>query len=252
LRLIQTFPNKYPQYILRDQNQANWLRDANGNLIPNSGSLFSVITPYINQGKTEVRGLDFDFKIRNSLAGYGKLSSGINLSYILSFKGVANPGDSPFNVAGSSAGIANWSLSNGDMPKLKANAHTTWTKESHAITGTINFIDSVSLMRKYDGDTTYPVAYCQYGSGQPSSATGLGGNPKYLEYYPSCKVKSWTTFDTNYRYSGFKNMVLSFNIQNVFDQKAPYDPRFGSTGYNDTLHNAMGRYFSASINYQFH
>lgn len=44
---------------------------------------------------------------------------------------------------------------------------------------------------------------------------------------------------------------MSLNIQNIFDEKAPYDPGYTASGYNETLHNPYGRYFSLSARYSF-
>ncbi|HTD05020.1 TonB-dependent receptor plug domain-containing protein, partial [Undibacterium sp.] len=213
-------PAKFPGLVLRDPNQANWLKDANGNVIPDSGPLFSIFTPYVNQGSTETTGIDFDATMRNSLGVMGNLSTKLNINYVMSYRSAANPGDAEFNVVGSVAGIANYTLPNTPMPRIKASLSSTWTTGPHATTATMNFVDAVSLLRRYDGTQEYATPYCQYGVGQPKSAYGLGGLPKYSNYYPDCKIPSWTTVDANYTYTGIKNLTLSLNIQNLFDAKA--------------------------------
>jgi len=244
-------PAKFPGLVLRDPNQANWLKDANGNVIPDSGPLFSIFTPYVNQGSTETTGIDFDATMRNSLGVMGNLSTKLNINYVMSYRSAANPGDAEFNVVGSVAGIANYTLPNTPMPRIKASLSSTWTTGPHATTATMNFVDAVSLLRRYDGTQEYATPYCQYGVGQPKSAYGLGGLPKYSNYYPDCKIPSWTTVDANYTYTGIKNLTLSLNIQNLFDSKAPYDPLATTAGYNQALHNPIGRYFTVSGNYKF-
>jgi len=54
-----------------------------------------------------------------------------------------------------------------------------------------------------------------------------------------------------YAYTGVKNLTVSLNIRNLLDTKAPYDPGYGTTGYNPDLHNGYGRYFSLSAGYKF-
>ena len=247
-------PALYPGLVLRDQNQANWLRDANNNIIPDSGPLFSVFTPYINQGSTETTGIDIDATMRNSLGEMGNLSTRLNLNYTIAYKVAANPGDPEFNVVGSNAGIANWASSRGVLPRIKAALSNVWTYGPHATGVAVNFVDSVSLVRRYDGVDVYPEPYCHYGRGQPATAYALGGLPKYSNYDKNCKIASWTTVDLNYTYTGFKNLTLGLNIQNLFDTKAPYDPGATGTsgyGYNQSLHNPLGRYFKVSANYKF-
>jgi iron complex outermembrane receptor protein len=89
----------------------------------------------------------------------------------------------------------------------------------------------------------YEQPFCQYG--RPSL------NPQYTKFYPDCEVHSWTTVDLAYAYSGIKNTVLSFNVANLFASKAPYDPSNPTAGYNSTLHDARGRYFTVKANYKF-
>jgi iron complex outermembrane receptor protein len=64
-------------------------------------------------------------------------------------------------------------------------------------------------------------------------------------------VKEWVTVGLGYTYTGFKHWTVSGNIQNLFDAKAPYDPLYSATGYNQYLHNPYGRYFNVSARYTF-
>ncbi|MNU06053.1 hypothetical protein D3C72_2510990 [compost metagenome] len=59
------------------------------------------------------------------------------------------------------------------------------------------------------------------------------------------------TLDLAYAYNGFRNTVLSFNIANVLNTKAPYDPSYATAGYNSSLHSARGRFFTVKANYKF-
>jgi iron complex outermembrane receptor protein len=85
------------------------------------------------------------------------------------------------------------------------------------------------------------------------------GNPLYEQYFPDCAGKEWVTVGAGYTYTGFKNLALTLNVQNLFDTPAPYDPRFGTNsstgaplaGYNAGLHNQYGRYFTVSAKYAF-
>lgn len=236
--------------IVRDPNQANWLRDAKGNLIPNSGPLLSIAEPWINQGSTETSGIDFDTRYRSALAG-GKLETSLSGTYVLSYRRAEKAGDVEANVVGSNGGLSDWNTSGGDIPRLKARLAANWTMNEHNIYGAVNYVSGISLLRRTDNQVSYPVAYCQFGSGQPSSAYSLNGVPLFNQYIADCSVAAWTTVDVGYKYTGIKNLTLGVSVSNLFDQKAPYDPRYYANGYNDQLHNNTGRYFNFSANYKF-
>jgi len=250
-------PGNFPaDYIIRDTNPLNFLKDANGNPIPGTGPLLAVKTPWVNQGSTETSGLDIDMKWRKSLGEYGNLRTSLNATYMISYRRAENPGDLERNAVGTNGGLNDWATSVGDIPRLRASLSASWEKGPHNVVATARFIDSVSLMRRYDNTTTYTTAFCHFGSGQPSSATSLGGVPKYTSYYPDCQVPSWTTLDVGYNYSGIKNLVVGINISNIFDTKAPYYPAANTStlvqqGYNSSLHNDLGRYFRVSAKYTF-
>lgn len=243
--------DQFPGLVLRDTNIANQLVDANGRVIPNSGPISAVNRTYVNQGSTEISGVDLELAFRNSLGDMGKLSSKLAAGYTFTYRRAESPGDPTANTAGASGGTSDWATTGRDVPNLRMSLASTWTMGPHALSGTVRFIDSVSLVRRTDGPDTYPVPYCHYGEGQPKTAYQLGGLPKFSNWTSKCEVGSWTTFDMNYNYTGFKNMTLSFNVKNLFDTPAPYDPRFGTSGFNTGLHNGTGRYFRVGMNYNF-
>jgi iron complex outermembrane receptor protein len=243
----------YPGAVIRDTNVANLLTDANGNPIPGTGPIFQVGNAYINQGSTEVRGIDFQFAFRKNLGEYGKLSSQFDLNYVLAYKNAVRPGDREANVAGANGGLSDFAIAVGDIPRVRAQFSLTWTKGNHDLTGTASFVDSVSLLRRTNNSEIYPVPYCHYGRGQPEDAFQIDDLPRFSDYTSDCEVRSWTTFGLNYRYSGFKNSTLNLNIQNIFDTAAPYDPRstYTNRGFNSDLHNGQGRTFRLTYAYKF-
>ena len=252
-QFIIDHPDLYPGRAVRDTNVANQLTDAAGKPIAGTGPISQVNRAYVNQGATDTSGIDFEVTMRTSLGEYGKLTSKLSWSYLLTYKRAEQPGDAENNVAGDNGGIADWATSGPDMPRNRANASITWSRGDHALTGTVNFVSSVSLLRRFDNAVTYPAPYCYYGTGQPSTAYQLGGLPKfnYYEDTSKCEVNSWTTFGVNYGFTGIKNLTLSLNIQNLLNTKAPYDPRYPTTGFNTQLHNGEGRYFRGTARYAF-
>ena len=67
-------------------------------------------------------------------------------------------------------------------------------------------------------------------------------------------MKPWTTVDLGVTYAGVKNLTLNFLVRNVADKAAPYDAQFSPTtqpGFNAQFHNALGRYYTATVSYKF-
>ncbi|WP_348695233.1 TonB-dependent receptor [Duganella fentianensis] len=250
-----------PGNVIRDPNPVNWVTDANGKVIPNSGPLLMVKEPWINQGASEVRGIDLEVRHRKNLGDWGTFNTKVSTTYTSHYSIAAHEGDIEHNLAGSSAGLTDWAISSGmDMPRWKSNLTASWARGDHALTATVNYIGPISLLRRYDGADTFAQPFCHYGTPKPTDAEPDRDAtiPLYEAYFPDCAVNSWTTVGLGYTYTGFKNLSLSFNIQNLLDTKAPYDPRYGVNsaatplqGYNEGLHNNQGRYFTFSASYAF-
>lgn len=244
-------PDRFPGAINRDPNPVNFLTDANGRVIPNSGPLISVGIPWTNQGATETSGLDLNLKFANSLGAWGDLVTNLNTTYTLSYRRAEAPGDREANVAGANGGLSDWATSSGNIPRIRARLSTSWTKESHTTYASINYVSQISLLRRSDNNDIYPVPYCYYGTGQPSTAYSLGGLPNYSRYFNNCAISSFTTVDMGYTYRGIKNLTLGISVQNIFDTKAPYAPGSAVLGYDAGLHSPTGRYFNLNARYAF-
>ena len=249
--------DKNPANIVRDTNPANFLLDGKGNPIPGTGPLLMVKTPWENQGQVQVQGIDIDIAYRKNLGTLGQLSTKLTSSYLDSFTLMQKDGDTVHNLAGFNAGLVDWNLSSGlSLPKWKTTIAASLTRGAHAYSAGINYVGAVSLLRKYDNDLTYPTPFCHFGKSDLGTARNQNA-PFYEAAYPECTVNSWTRLNLGYNYTGFKNLNLNLNIQNVLDKKAPYDPGFAGTGsapgtgYNAGIHNPYGRYFSATAKYTF-
>jgi len=238
-------PELYPNLAVRDNSPANFLLDAAGRPIPGTGPLTAVNRYYVNQGATETSGLDFEVAHRLNLGDKGRLTTKLDWSYALTFKRSERPGEREANIVGSAGGYSDWATTVGDIPRHRASLSSNWSKGPHSVTGSVDFVSPVSLLRRTDNWVTYPTPYCHYGAGAP------GGLPKFSNWVSDCSIPEWTTFNVAYTYTGFKNWTLSGNIKNLFDTAAPYDPRYPTEGFNTQLHNAMGRYFRVSASYKF-
>ncbi|MGZ8341530.1 MAG: TonB-dependent receptor plug domain-containing protein [Telluria sp.] len=252
--------DRFPDNVIRDPNPANWVRDANGNPVPNTGPLLMVKLPWTNQGAVEVSGVDIDVAYRKNMGAWGNLSTKLTSSYMDSYTLAQHEGDIEHNLVGYSAGLVDWNLSSGiDLPRWKTTLSTSWSRGVHAFSANLNYTGPVSLLRKYNADTVYAQPFCHYGTRKSTDAeqNRNTATPLYEGYFPECSVNSWTRIGVGYTYTGFKNLSLSLNVQNLFDTKAPFDPRYGASsgaplaGYNEGLHNPYGRYFTATAKYTF-
>ena len=246
-----------PTNVLRDTNPLNFLQDAQGRPIAGTGPLLMVKNPWENQGEVEVQGIDIDVAFRKNLGTVGQLSAKMTTSYMDKYTLVQHDGDPAHNLVGYNAGIVDWNLSSGlELPRWKTTLSTSLARGAHTFSGSVNYVGQVSLMRIYDADVTYPTPFCHYGTGTVGTSRNINA-PLYEGAYPECTVNSWTRFNVGYNYTGFKNLTLNVNIQNILDTKAPYDPGNGGTGgapgvgYNEGLHNPFGRYFSLTAKYTF-
>jgi iron complex outermembrane receptor protein len=244
--------DRFPQNVTR--SNTSLLLDASGKPIPGTGQLQMVATPWQNQGMTEEGGFDIEGHYRLKLGSYGTLSNTLRATYVQTYKIQQYPGDPVNNVAGTLPGFSDWLLSSGTvMPRWKSNWTTNWTRGDHNVTASVNYVGPVSMLRRFDGETTYAQPFCQFGKAQPTDAAKDRdtSNQLYEVFYPKCSIKEWVTFGLGYTYTGFKHWTLSGNIQNLFDSKAPYDPNATVTGFNEDLHNPYGRYFNVSARYVF-
>jgi iron complex outermembrane receptor protein len=235
--------DSYPANVVRDTKPANFITDASGKPIPGTGPLLMIYEPWQNQGMTELRGADIEGHLRTSLGQYGTLNTTVRSDYTGTYLIQTHPGDPVHNVVGTVPYYYDWALSSGNLiPRWKSSVSTNWKMADHSVNLSVNYIGKISYTRQFDGATTYAQPYCGI------ATTSI---PLYQTYYPNCSIKEWVTVGAGYTYTGFKHWTLSLNIQNLFDEKAPYDPGNTATGFNDKLHNPYGRYFSVNARYSF-
>jgi len=257
-------PESYPAgSLVRDTNPALLLGGVAG-----TGPLLNVFTPWQNQGSTMTSGIDFELKVVNRLADGVKWTNSLNGSYALKFENIAHAGNAKNNLVGTRGGIADFSTSAPDVPRLKFRAASTMENGAHSLLGAVNYVSGISLIRRMDGTNIsgvtpqyYSGTTCHYGgtnfdsvpsrSVAGAAPTATNGRDLYINRYPGCAISKWMTFDVGYTYTGFKDLALNITIQNFTDEQAPYDPAAGQIGYNAGLHNPYGRYFTVSASYKF-
>jgi iron complex outermembrane receptor protein len=244
--------DRFPGNVTR--STTGLLVDASGKPIPGTGQLLMVATPWQNQGMTEEGGFDIEARYRLKLGTYGTVTNTLRSTYVQTYKIQQFAGDPVNNVAGSYPNYNDWLLSAGTaMPRWKSTWTSNWNQGDHNVTVSVNYVGPVSLLRVYDGDTKYAQPFCAFGTSKSTDAAPDRdtSNPLYEAYYPKCGVKEWVTVGLGYTYTGFKHWTLTGNIQNLFDNKAPYDPLTTTSGFNEDLHNPYGRYFNFSARYTF-
>ena len=219
-------PNFTGGVVLRNPNPATWLPG-----IPNSGPILSTIRRFDNFGDTAVRGVDLDVIYKKPLGEWGKLTmdaSGTYYDKMLWQLGKGVPYVS---------GVGNFYVF--EAPRWKGQATLVWDIRDLSFLGRYNYVG-----KWYYGD--------------PVTTGGADGGTCYLSatsatraYLGECFVSAWETYDLGVAYKGIRNLTVGFQVLNVFDKAAPYDPNQTTLGFNPTFHNPYGRYFQASISYKF-
>jgi iron complex outermembrane receptor protein len=218
--------SQFPNAIVRDPNPATWLPG-----VPNSGPIFAVLRQFFNLASTEVSGVDLDASWTAHLGEYGRLHTTLAGTYLEHYKYHVAPQDPIYDQAGTFGGPAD------ALPRFKGILATEWSYGPFATTARVNYTRGW-----FDGgNTSDPV-----NGGCSFSATQLAD--------PDCRVKPWTTIDLGVVYTGVKNLTLGVLVRNIQDRAAPYEPGASQTtqaGYNAQFHNALGRYWTATVSYKF-
>ncbi len=202
----------------KDPNFAKFIKRDSG------GHITEVNLPYINIGKTQVSGFDFDFKGKQSLGENGKLNFRSKLSLVREFLTTPFP-DSP---------TVDYNKTY-DQPQFRGSLAVGWEKGpwSHEI--------STNYISGYDYNAT-PTDTCKIDAiyGAPTSY---------------CRVAATNTWAWFTGYKGFKNVELTLNISNLFNVQPPFDARNAlnnaSFPYNSTYNSPLGRRFQFAVKYAF-
>jgi iron complex outermembrane receptor protein len=216
-----------PTAIRSDNN----LIGANGQVIPNSGTLLISKAPYRNSSYTEIKGVDLDVKQRFSLGEYGRATAGLTWTHIASWMR-AESATVKYQFAGTHG---NCDTSNcAGTPKDKISLVAGWDFNALNLTATANYrADMKNVL--FVGDLC--------ASSFASGAAAPNG----------CKLPSFTTVDLSARYNLSKNLQIFGSITNLFDKVAPLDPlTYGGMSYNPMdSSGAIGRFFKIGARYQY-
>ncbi|MDB5909659.1 MAG: hypothetical protein JWP34_3773 [Massilia sp.] len=209
----------------------NNLIGANGQVIPNSGTLLISKAPYRNSSYTEIKGVDLDIKQRFRMGEYGRATAGLTWTHIASWMR-AESATVKYQFAGTHG---NCDTSNcAGTPKDKISLVLGWDKDVWNVTATANYRSDMKNVL-FEGDLC--ASKFANGTDAPNG----------------CKLASFTSVDLSARYNLSKNLQIFGSISNLFDKIAPLDPlTYGGMSYNpmDSA-GAIGRFFKVGARYQY-
>ncbi|MET0320506.1 MAG: TonB-dependent receptor [Duganella sp.] len=195
------------------------------------GPILMVKAPYLNAGETKTSGVDVDLRGRLNIGEYGRITSGLTVTYMKEFKRT-NADGTVLEFAGTHGDI---NLSgNGGTPKTKARLTLGWDKGPFNITGNMNYVSSISDKNDTAGECL------------DTDENGVA--------YLNCRIASFTTTDLFARWNVTKQWELTASVSNVFNRMAPLDVQtYGRINYNPSLHQsgAVGRFFTLGGRYTF-
>ncbi|OWQ86868.1 hypothetical protein CDN99_19355 [Roseateles aquatilis] len=167
-----------------------------------AGQITSLLLQYENFGKTETSGVDFDVKGKVSAGSFGTLNLGVAATYALTYK--------PWDIDAN-----DWrpnQVGKYTNPRLKAVFSAAWNKGPWSTGLRFNYTSKTSLNYDETDESSWGEAACK---------SRL--NPGNL----NCFIDEDIRTDFNLSYTGFKNLRLSLNINNLMGDERPVNLRGG-------------------------
>ena len=194
------------------------------------GEIIDIWLPMYNQGAANVAGIDLALQHRQSLSEFGKLKTSLSGTYLTKSEEQLLKGGVFTNNLGVYANLH-------PTPRWKHRLSFDWSLDAWGMTLSNNF------------QSRYRDAFAQ---GPTNATTGFvtsvaHGTPGSV----SKNVASYSTFDLQTGYSGFKNIRLNFGVINLAN-KAPNisNQALYFRGFDQSV-DATGRYVYASLNYAY-
>lgn len=211
-------------------NASGWpdaqvIRDSQGNIL-------EVSTPFENNSKSRLHGIDFDVNHRMTMGSYGTLTAKLTWTYLHSYKKTFT-GGTTVEYAGTHGPMV--VSGNTGTPKNRANIELAWERGPTTLSTYVNYVGSYLNKDNLDAD-----CFNHFANGDPAP----GG----------CRVGSFTTVDLHGSYKPQKNTELYFSITNLFDRIAPLDPSsYINLNFNPSFHldGAIGRTFTIGLKHDF-
>ena len=239
-------------FAVRGAPQAATFGDGSTGLTP-AGTILYIAQPYVNGQRTKVSGYELETRYKWNLGSLGKLTTGFQLSHLLSYEITLN------GTTTELAGTHGPAIIGGNTgnPRDRAQLTLGWEQGALTATATTNYVSGFDLTDPANGILT-----CDDGLNYSSTRFSDTSVPGATQF---CKVKSFTYTNLNLKYGLSKQLTLTGSINNLFDQAPPVDQMtYGGTGsnassggtgaaYNPSLHQAgaIGRFFSVGVTYKF-
>jgi len=183
-----------------------------------NGNIEYVYTEYENLGNLETDGFEATFR-KTLPTKLGSFTLSGDLAYVWHFK-VEDTDGNTTNCAGNNACI--YEPFGAAFPRWKGNVDLNWAYRKF----------STDLLYEYYGPYTQTVSGVTPGS-----------------------VASYSQFNLNVSYTGFKHWTIYGGINNIFNRQPPYDAIWvyedGTTGYDQSLYNDDGRTIEVGATYRF-
>ncbi|HEY2400160.1 MAG TPA: TonB-dependent receptor, partial [Steroidobacteraceae bacterium] len=201
--------------------RAQVLRDA-------AADVLEVSSPFENNSRSRLHGIDFDVSQQVHLRTAGNLAARLNWSYLASFKKTFDGGVS-YQYAGTHGPMA--VSGNTGTPRNRANLSLRWDRGPVSASADVNFVDSF-------------LNIDHVGAGCASMLADASPAPR------GCRIASFTTVDLRSSYRPGKNVELFASVSNVLDRIAPLDPSaYINLNFDPALHleGAIGRVFNVGV-----
>lgn len=187
----------------RFADRANVLKPG-ANLSWGVGTLQSMLFSYENFGKTESSGVDVDITGRFGDSSTGKVTVGLTSTIGLTLRS--------WDIDANAYRPNKIGLRN--APRVVSVLSLAWSKGPWVAGTRVNYKSHTALNNDETDDSTWSQAGCQARL-KPTDVP--------------CDLGSDVRTDFNLAYTGFKNLRLSTNLNNAFDQQKPINLRDGYT-----------------------
>ncbi len=185
------------------------------------GPIVTVFLGNQNLGDLRTSGFDVDLQWRGRATSLGRLSFGLNGTYVTTYK-------LDFGIDQFSSGLGNNDL-NGAVPRWRHHASVTWS----------NGPWSATLAQ------TFQLGYseCNQLTVDPHTGACTGNR----------RVGDYSIWDTQAQYSGFKNTAIVLGVKNLFDRDPPFTQAgLGfSGGYDPVYADPRGVTYYAKLTFSF-
>ena len=182
-----------------------------------NGNLVAVFDQYRNLSVLKTSGIDLDVNKIFRTEAAGKFTLNGTFTHLRDYRTPPAVDQPLADYAGNNGN------GNGGLPKWRAVTSLTWEYAAWSSTLTHRYIHSFRQDLVTDA-----------------------GNPGFQNY-----VGAYRQYDLYVAYEGIKNLKLFGSIQNLTNERPPFDPSGNSLPFDFSLYDARGRYFTVGAKYAF-